>query len=321
MEMYAKWGSNYHHVQAGAMGSMTSPNLHQKNTSCTDPVNSCAITIDSHIAAVEKQELESYTRRCKERQLALKAKEHEVNGRPITSTEVTEIERRIEATEFAERVKPEYITITHTSGATESVPQSSLPHSYKIIRNLLWIEHHPLYRTALAEWKERLTVIASRVERKTKRSEDRKNEIYNMIGFYSVFQGVLLTATSQSNYLHCANVGLPIVLSAFASLCTLVGLVRKFNVISGLEKTICSEEVSYKEAKKRVLQLKERGEAFRFSDFLENQKTSCTFHPKFQICGLRSWCIVPLAVFGFSVVFVLAHWLILCRPGPSQGGF
>lgn len=246
MEMFAKWGSNHHHVQAGAMGPISSPNLHQKHTSYTNPANSCAITIDSHIAAVEKLELESYTRRCKELQLALKTKEHEVNGRPLTDKEVTEIERRIEATEAAERVTPEYITITHTSGATEQVLLSSLPHSYKHIRNLLWIEHQPLYRTALAEWKERLTVIASRVERKTKRSEDRKNEIYNMIGFYSVFQGVLLTATSQSNYLHCANVGLPIVLSAFASLCTLVGLVRKFNVIGGLERTICAEEITYK---------------------------------------------------------------------------
>jgi hypothetical protein len=238
-----KWSSNHHHVQAG---TMSSPNQ-QQNSSCTNyPADSCAITVDSHIAAVERLELESYTRRCKALHLALKTKEHEVNGRQLTDKEVTDIERRVDATEAAERVKPESITIALVSGATESVPLSSLPHSYKHIRNLLWIEHQPLYRTALAEWKDRVDVISSRVERKTKRSEDRKNEIYNMIGFYSVFQGVLLTATSQSNYLHCRNVGLPIALSAFASLCTLVGLVVKFSVISGLERTICSEEISLK---------------------------------------------------------------------------
>jgi hypothetical protein len=71
------------------------------------------------------------------------------------------------------------------------------------------------------------------------------------------------------------------------------------------------------EAKSRVLALKEKGEAFRFYDFLEDKETSCTFHPKFHICGFRSHCLVPLAVFLFSVAFVLSHWLILCHPGPQ----
>lgn len=72
------------------------------------------------------------------------------------------------------------------------------------------------------------------------------------------------------------------------------------------------------EAKSRILALKEKGKAFRFYDFLEDKDSSTRLHPiKFHLFGLGSQCLVPLAVFLFSVVFVLAHWLILCRPGPK----
>ena len=233
------------------MGSMSSPDLQQTpNVNITySNCNSCAITIDSnitHVTDVDKLELESCTRRSRELELALKDQE-DLNGSQLTDKEVADVERRVEATELAHRLTPSpTITITDISGATKSVALSVLPHSYKHIRNLLWIEHHPVYRTALAEWRRQVTLFASRVERKIQRSGALKNEIYNMLGFYSVFQGVLLTGTSQSNYLHCPNVGLPIALSFFASLCTLVHIWRKFKVISGLQKTISSEEVSLK---------------------------------------------------------------------------
>lgn len=230
------------------MDSMSSPDL-QQTPKLNFTSNSCAITIDtnidSHIADIDKLEVESFTSRCRELEHALN-KEQDVNGTQLTEREIADIERRVDATELARRLTPRTITITNTSGAVESVPLSSLPNSYKHIRNLLWIERHPVYRTALAEWRRQVPLFASRVERKTKRKLALKNEIYNVLGFYSVFQGVLLTAAAQSNYLHCRNVGLPIALSAFASLCTLVHICRKFKVISGLEKTIGDEQISLK---------------------------------------------------------------------------
>ncbi|KAG0586615.1 hypothetical protein KC19_2G103800 [Ceratodon purpureus] len=306
------------------MGSMSSPDLQQTpNVNITySNCNSCAITIDSnitHVTDVDKLELESCTRRSRELELALKDQE-DLNGSQLTDKEVADVERRVEATELAHRLTPSpTITITDISGTTKSVALSVLPHSYKHIRNLLWIEHHPVYRTALAEWRRQVTLFASRVERKIQRSGALKNEIYNMLGFYSVFQGVLLTGTSQSNYLHCPNVGLPIALSFFASLCTLVHIWRKFKVISGLQKTISSEEVSLKEAKSRILALEEKGEAFRFSDFLEDKERKSSFPPKFHLCGLKSRYLVPLAISLFSVVFAMSHWLILCHPGDMLG--
>ncbi|KAG0625616.1 hypothetical protein M758_2G068500 [Ceratodon purpureus] len=310
--MQEQWSSDGHyHLQDSVMDSMSLPDF-QQTPNLNFNSNSCAITIDtnidSHIADVDKLELESFTRRCSELERALD-KQKEVNGTELTDREIADVERRVDAAELARRIKPRTIHITNAYGTAEVVPLASLPHSYKHIRNLLWIEHHPVYRTALAEWRRQVPLFASRVERKIKRILALKNEIYNMLGFYSVFQGVLLTATAQSSYLHCRNVGLPISLSACASLCTLVHIWRKFKVISGLEKTISDEQISLKEAKSRIDALKNKGEAFRFSDFLENKVTSCVVHPT------RLFLVPLVMIFLFSVVFAIAHWLILCHPG------
>lgn len=74
---------------------------------------------------------------------------------------------------------------------------------------------------------------------------------------------------------------------------------------------LCTQEV-----KARVLALKERGpEGFRFYDFLEDKVKKTSFHP--PLCGLGSSFLVPVAILLFSVVFLIAHPLILCRPGPK----
>ena len=130
-----------------------------------------------------------------------------------------------------------------------SVQRSSLAHSYQKIRNLLWIESQPVYKAALLEWQKNLEYYSSKVDRKTLRFESLKNEIYNMIGFYSVFQGVLVTASSQSSILRCRNVCIPIALSLCASIVTLVAIRQMFariHILQGsifkykIHKAVCS---------------------------------------------------------------------------------
>ncbi|KAG0566584.1 hypothetical protein KC19_7G074800 [Ceratodon purpureus] len=278
-----------------------------------------AVDVETLINGVDRLELDSYAGRRHELHLKQRQAEehaHAQKGRSLTTKEKEDIEEDIVAIEKGERVKPvtTNITLDDASGATETV---TLAHSYTLIRNLVKIDQHPIYKKALAEWEREVALFESRVERKTKRSEGLKEEIYSVIGFYSVFQGVLLTATSQSNYLHCQNVGIPIALSAFASVFTLVHIRQKFQVIRGLQKNIDLEGISLKEVKARVLALKERGpEGFRFYDFLEDKEKKTSFHP--TLCGLRgSSFLVPVAILLFSVVFLIAHPLILCRPGPK----
>lgn len=199
-----------------------------------------AVDVDKLINGVDRLELDSYAGRRHELHLKQRQAE-EKEGRPLTKEEKEDIEGDIVAIEKAERVTP--VTFDDVSEAPEPV---TLAHSYTLIRNLVKIDQHPIYKKALAEWEREVALFESRVERKTKQSEGLKEEIYSVIGFYSVFQGVLLTATSQSNYLHCLNVGIPIALSAFASVGTLVHIGQKFQVIRGLQKNIDLEEISLK---------------------------------------------------------------------------
>lgn len=110
------------------------------------------------------------------------------------------------------------------------------------IDNVIWIKRSRRHRVALEEWEKKDELFAQRVDRKRKQSLSVKNEIYQLIGFYSVFQGVLLTAVSQSNLLHCNNWWTAFFLSAFASIVCIAGVIQKFHTILGWEKTIRSED-------------------------------------------------------------------------------
>lgn len=123
------------------------------------------------------------------------------------------------------------------------------------IRNLLYIESSPVHKKALEEYQRKEKLFTSRVERKTKKVGSLKNEVYQMLGFFSVFQGVVLTAVAQSNLLHCNNKWSPIVLSVLASVLTIAAVTQKLSQVSSLQKTINSEERSLKVCSFRCMQI------------------------------------------------------------------
>jgi hypothetical protein len=128
----------------------------------------------------------------------------------------------------------------------EELGNAVIPQCYEEIKRLLFIEKNPICAKALQEWSRKETLFTSRVERKKSKVADLKNEIYQLIGFFSVFQGVLLTAVSQSSLLHCNNLWSPILLSVVASVVTIFGAVQKLRHIEGFQETIHSEEQSMK---------------------------------------------------------------------------
>ena len=111
------------------------------------------------------------------------------------------------------------------------------------IRSLLWIEQpgNEVYARAYQEWEKKDLLFASRIDKKKKQSSSLRNENYQLIGFYSVFQGVLMTAVAQSSLLHCHNLWTALSLSLFASLVTIAAIMQKFWAILALEKTIQNE--------------------------------------------------------------------------------
>jgi hypothetical protein len=170
---------------------------------------------------------------------------------------------------------------------------------------------------ALEEWEKKDELFAQRVDRKRKQSLSVKNEIYQLIGFYSVFQGVLLTAVSQSNLLHCNNWWTAFCLSAFASIVCIAGVIQKFHTIWGWEKTISSEDFARKLCVKRVRLLRNLGPKFRFHQQAADGKEGKegTWKGRFRL--LISIPIVIIVLILFSALFLVSIRQILCNPGYS----
>jgi hypothetical protein len=119
------------------------------------------------------------------------------------------------------------------------------------IRNLLSIkgleaDSTNLLTVALEEWQGSAEVFGKRVDKRQKEVRNIVNEIYQVVGFYSAFQGLLLTAVAQSNLLHCNNLGFPLALSALATFVALVGIGQKSWNILQFNRLIRSEDPTRK---------------------------------------------------------------------------
>jgi len=82
-------------------------------------------------------------------------------------------------------------------------------------KNLNWL---------LDDWQKQFKVARDRIETKTTRTNNAKNDLYQWIGFFIVFQGVVLTAVAQSSTLGCQQSWAPAALSFIASLATVVSV-------------------------------------------------------------------------------------------------
>jgi len=86
----------------------------------------------------------------------------------------------------------------------------------------------PRLRLILLDWESKFSESKSRIDRKEALSERVKSEIYNLVGFFSAFQGLVLTAVSQASALSCHNWWGPFALSLLCSIATLFGVCHKF---------------------------------------------------------------------------------------------
>ena len=107
------------------------------------------------------------------------------------------------------------------------------------VGNLLWIKDNRLHNAALDDWDRRESLFRTRVERKDSRCEGLKNEIYQLVGFFSVFQGVVLTAVTQMTQsdvqTSCKKVWSPVLLIGLAWVSTIVAVWHKLDRIDEIE--------------------------------------------------------------------------------------
>jgi len=98
-------------------------------------------------------------------------------------------------------------------------------------------------RFAYDIWQSSEAQLEKRIDNHKSQVSNLTNEIYQLLGFVSAFQGLLLTAVAQASQLKCHNVGIPLALSLFATVVTLAGVCQKKGIITELKTTLSTEDL------------------------------------------------------------------------------
>ncbi len=107
--------------------------------------------------------------------------------------------------------------------------------------SLTQIEEHPLLKLKLKEMEKQAAAVAKKIGRKETRTFVVKNEIYQLLTFYVVFQGVVLTAVAQASALKCRHWWAPFTLSLLASAMTFVGVYQKLQTFREVKNDLENE--------------------------------------------------------------------------------
>ncbi|XP_024359523.1 uncharacterized protein [Physcomitrium patens] len=200
-------------------------------------------------------------------------------------------------------------------GDPDDDPQIAL----KIANNLAELNsgRHPKLKLAFDDWEESFGLHQKRREYKESRRDAVRNEIYQVIGFYVVFQGVIFTAVAQASMLRCQNWWTSFLLSLLTSLVTAAVVIQKVTDFWALEKTIADEKNAIKIYKERINKVKLwiGPSKFNFSSHARDgtPRTIQKLELSVRIYGITAFGVLAV----FSALFLISSWRILCIPGPQ----
>ncbi|KAH8951036.1 hypothetical protein BDL97_09G005000 [Sphagnum fallax] len=139
-----------------------------------------------------------------------------------------------------------------TGKASEPPPEALLEIGNLIRIRGLQEDHTTWLRVALEDWESSSEQFKKRLDTYKKDQNVLRNEIYQGVGFFSAFQGLLLTAVAQSTKLSCKNLIFPFLLSAIATVTTVALVLQKNSLINNWESRISEEEPARKVRRHRI---------------------------------------------------------------------
>jgi hypothetical protein len=185
----------------------------------------------------------------------------------------------------------------------------------EIIADLLFdIKQDKKLGCLLDDWEQQFKVARDRIETKTSRANNAKNDLYQWIGFFSVFQGVVLTAVAQSSTFGCRQSWAPASLSLIASLVTVVSVHFKLINYDDLNANLLKEISQSKILHDQIAELRAKGKFFKFAWFIERRRRISRRRDVSQ--GLKDkyyWAVI-LALVIFSTIILLCCIIVLCGP-------
>ncbi|CAM6025814.1 unnamed protein product [Sphagnum balticum] len=146
----------------------------------------------------------------------------------------------------------EHIVVDVHPPESEPPPEALLEIGNLIRIQGLRDDHITRLQVALQDWERSLEEYKKHVDTYKKDRDVLRNEIYQGVGFFSAFQGLLLTAVAQSTLLSCKNLIFPFLLSAIATFTTVALVLQKYSVINNLESRISVEEPAQQVRRHRI---------------------------------------------------------------------
>ena len=115
----------------------------------------------------------------------------------------------------------------------------------KEVYTLLKMRENPGFSTAVKNFERREEYFGVQIERKLTRKAELNTDIFNIVGFFSVYQGVVLNAVSllkSDSYSTCGVIPFPIILSCLGALVGIAALLSKFASLHDLEYVISEDQ-------------------------------------------------------------------------------
>jgi hypothetical protein len=169
------------------------------------------------------------------------------------------------------------------------------------------------WKVAFEETSDQNKLLQKQFDKTEKEIRSVKNEIYQVIGFFSAFQGLLITAAAQSNLLRCNNVGFILALSASATALAVFGIWQKIMAMEKLRFDNIRNDRLQKVVRDSLCKLKILAFKIAFDPYIhigDAPRTRTGFAARKEI-----WLVV--SVFAFGGLCIVAMRQIVCNPSHS----
>eukprot|EP01018_Ginkgo_biloba_P016546 Gb_35602 [translate_table: standard] len=193
------------------------------------------------------------------------------------------------------------------------------------------MEEHPLkqindslpHRLTLQLWEREEGVLSRRIDQKEARHRNIQNEIYQLLGLYFVFQGVVLTAlfqaAAQPNRKTCSCWWSPFVLTVIALGATIGAVLHQFHLQSEIQTQLGEEKEDCRVLFRSIQSLRSKGIRFDLNKPPPNTrlpKVARSFH-----CWEYWWSYrgaVALILIAFSTITLVSCRVLLCLKKPEN---
>jgi hypothetical protein len=183
---------------------------------------------------------------------------------------------------------------------------------HKLVERLFEIKKNEHLTWLLEELEEQFKASQDTKLHREGRLKNAKNDLHRWIGFYSVFQGQVLTAVALSNNLGCRQSWVPTSLSLIASIVTIVTVHFKLLDYDKLKLDVKRVTAQAKQLHAQLAELKLRGKDSEFSWFSEPKDSRG--RSKRKVLGRKDryyWAAIG-ALLLFSSGLVLFCNITLC---------